>query len=420
MIEGLGVCGCLLGDPGQVAGRLSAQRVSWLRPAASFAAGHDPPPQLGGPGVQAACRDHCGWQRGYVGAEHGLVFDRTGHHQVPGSGSVAGPPDTREIAGLELVVARITIGAGREESDLVQVDVSRSEAGPQAAEVQLEADRRLADPGGAAEQQDMPAAAVRLAPSRAVRGRWRRAGLLAGQAEPGPAAAAVPDEPGRFRSRHAGRVHAHVGEPAGIHAVTVVPHLPHQVPRLTAAAPLPAGEPPHDLILVRAQPAHRYLRLLQQVPPHAQGRINDAVDDHAPGACRPAVPYHHADVARPDQVTARIIRRRWVTHAQLVGIGEGGTRPRTRQLGEQLPGDRGLADTRRAGDPQDRHPAPCHQGTTGPPGRAPAASITIAMPAILGSGSTRVNRITRADRLETQEPQQRRTRALPRALAALD
>jgi hypothetical protein len=58
-----------------------------------------------------------------------------------------------------------------------------------------------------------------------------------------------------------------------------------------------------------------------------------------------------------------------------------------------------------------------------PPGRPvepPAASITIAMPAILGSGSTRVNRITRADRLETQEPQQRRTRALPPALAALD
>jgi hypothetical protein len=42
------------------------------------------------------------------------------------------------------------------------------------------------------------------------------------------------------------------------------------------------------------------------------------------------------------------------------------------------------------------------------------------MPAILGSGSTRVNRITHADLPETQEPQQRRTRALPRALTALD
>jgi hypothetical protein len=104
-IEGLGVRGCLPGDPGQVAGRLSAQWVSWLGPAASFASGHDPPPQFGGPGVQAARRDNCGWQRSCIRVEHGLILDRTGHHEVPGSGRVVGPPDTREILGLEPVIA---------------------------------------------------------------------------------------------------------------------------------------------------------------------------------------------------------------------------------------------------------------------------------------------------------------------------
>lgn len=51
--------------------------------------------------------------------------------------------------------------------------------------------------------------------------------------------------PGYLRGRHAGRVHAHVGELAGIHAIAFVPHLPHQVRCVSARAPPPAGEPPH-------------------------------------------------------------------------------------------------------------------------------------------------------------------------------
>lgn len=55
-VEGPGVRRRPFGGPGQVAGRTSAQRVSRLGPAAACAAGHDPPGQLGGPGVQAARR----------------------------------------------------------------------------------------------------------------------------------------------------------------------------------------------------------------------------------------------------------------------------------------------------------------------------------------------------------------------------
>ena len=112
VIEGPGVRGRLFGDLGQVALRLPAQRVSRLRPAASFTAGHDPPSQLAGCGVQAACRDHRCWQRSRIGAQGGLGLDRAGHHEVRGSGGMVGPPNAGEVTGLEPVVARITVGVG--------------------------------------------------------------------------------------------------------------------------------------------------------------------------------------------------------------------------------------------------------------------------------------------------------------------
>ena len=227
VIESLGVRHCLLGYLGQVSCRLSAQRVSRLRPAASFAPADDPPPQFGGFGVQAACRDHRSRQRGLVGGEHELVLNRAGHHQVRGPGSVEGPPDTREIAGLEPVATEITMRSRSEEPDLVQVDVARGEAGPQAPLVHLEADRRLAHPRRPVQQHDLAAAARCLAPGRTAPGRQCPAGLPAGHPEAGPVAAAVLDQPGHLAGPQAGRVHAHVGELAGVHAVTIVPDLPH-------------------------------------------------------------------------------------------------------------------------------------------------------------------------------------------------
>ena len=185
------------------------------------------------------------------------------------------------------MIAWITIGGGREESDLVQVDATGGEAGLQAPQVQLETDRGLADPGRAAQQQDPPAGTV----GRAGRTCGLDARRLAGHlAEAGPVPAAVPDQPGRLGSRHAGRVHAHVGESAGIHPVALRPHLPQDGLGGAAAALVPAGQPPHDLAPVRAQPTHQHRCLLDQVPLHAQGQSNDAGDDHAPGACHPVVP----------------------------------------------------------------------------------------------------------------------------------
>jgi len=242
VIESPGVRGCLFGDLGQVARRLSAQRVSRLRPAASFAAGHDPPLEFAGLGVQAACRDHRGRQRRGVGTERGLVLDRAGQHQVAGSGGVVGPPDTGEVPCLEPVVARIAFGVRCEEPDLIQVDVARGEAGPQAPPVQLEADCRFADPGRAAHQEDLPAATVGLTSGRP---RWGHARLPLGRAESRPAAAPVPDEPGHLAGRDAGRVHAHVSEITGVHTRAVVSHPPHQVrvvvPRATGAGPAAPG-----------------------------------------------------------------------------------------------------------------------------------------------------------------------------------
>jgi hypothetical protein len=126
--------------------------------------------------------------------QSGLAFDRTGHHEVPGSGGVVGPPDSREIMGLQPVVAWVSICARFEESDLVQIDVPGSEAGSQAPQVQLEADRGLADSGQAAQQQDLPAGTARLTAGRAVQAGRCRIGRPAGKvAEARPSAAAVVD-----------------------------------------------------------------------------------------------------------------------------------------------------------------------------------------------------------------------------------
>jgi hypothetical protein len=104
-IEGSGLCCRPLGGSGQVARRLSAQRVSRLGPAASCAAGHDAPGQLGGPGVQATRARGRGRQRGHVGLERGLVLYRSGDHEVPGHRGVVGLPDCGEITGLYPVVS---------------------------------------------------------------------------------------------------------------------------------------------------------------------------------------------------------------------------------------------------------------------------------------------------------------------------
>jgi len=55
---------------------------------------------------------------------------------------------------------------------------------------------------------------------------------------------------------------------------------------------------------------------------HAQDRIDDAVHDHATCACRPVVSERRADVLDLDPLTARICRRRGITHAKLINIGK--------------------------------------------------------------------------------------------------
>ena len=189
---------------------------------------------------------------------------------------------------------------------------------------------------------------------------WRRGTRPLGRfVEARPVPATAPDKFRHLGSRHTARVHARIGEAAGVHPGGFVPHRLEQFLQAVALA-VSYGEPARDFIPAGAQPAYCQRSAGKQVCVHAEDRVDDAIDDQAPRARRLVVPDHRAEVLRPDSLTARICRRRGITHAELVSIGKSDPGPGLRQLAEELPGDRGLPDARRAAEPQDRDYAARH------------------------------------------------------------
>jgi len=78
-------------------------------------------------------------------------------------------------------------------------------------------------------------------------------------------------------------------------------------------------------------------------------------------ARRPVAQNQRADILSLDPLAAQVSRRCRIAQAQLVSVGERGVDALLSQLGEDLPGDRGLADSSRSGQPQDRDQSILHK-----------------------------------------------------------
>jgi hypothetical protein len=57
------------------------------------------------------------------------------------------------------------------------------------------------------------------------------------------------------------------------------------------------------------------------------------------------VPVVPTIIPHPDHLAIRISRRRRIAHAELVSVSKGHVRAGLSQFGEELPGNRGLADS---------------------------------------------------------------------------
>lgn len=200
--------------------------------------------------------------------------------------------------------------------------------------------------------------------------------------------AAISDKIGHPGGRYSGRLYAYVGEVASIHGLGFVAGLLEHFIHVLAPLISP-DKSAHYLLAVGSQPDGRHVGIRQQLTPYSEHRIKDASQDHAFRACRPVVRDHCTDVHGLQPLTIWISSRRREAHVQLIGISESDIDTGLRELVEELPGDRGLADPGRTANPQDRNGAAGHLITAGSAGRMQAAAsgpMTEIMAAILSAG----------------------------------
>jgi hypothetical protein len=121
-----------------------------------------------------------------------------------------------------------------------------------------------------------------------------------------------------------------------------------------------AGKPPHDFVGVSAQPADGHCGLRHLLRLHSAERIEDAIDDDAVRPRGPVARNERADILCLEKLALWVAWRRRMAHAELVSIGESDGYASSRQLGKDVPRNRGLADPSRTSDPQDWDPITRH------------------------------------------------------------
>lgn len=179
--------------------------------------------------------------------------------------------------------------------------------------------------------------------------------MTASAGQDGPSAGALPYLPRHLGYRQAAGLYTHVPEVAGIHGVGLTQHLLHLMDLRTAP-----GEPLPQLIPAGAQPAHRQRGVRELLDVHAVSAA-DAGHNDAPGAGCLETRHHRDEVLRLHLVPAWI--RRWlgIADAQLVDVHVADLDSGQRELGEDLPADRGLTDSRRTAQPQDGDQLTAHR-----------------------------------------------------------
>src|ERR1017187_5008881 len=168
--------------------------------------------------------------------------------------------------------------------------------------------------------------------------------------------------------------------------------------RLASRGSGTSSHSPSRFIPAGAQPAHRHRGLRDHAGVHAAGGVDDTRHDDTPGARGPEIRHHRAKVLRLHPVPPRIRRGLGVAHAQLGKVDVAGLAPGPRELGEDLPADRGLADSRRAAQPQDGDQIAGHRPVISynrVASVAKAGTVTDAIVVIVAAATFRVDGISR-------------------------
>jgi hypothetical protein len=170
-------------------------------------------------------------------------------------------------------------------ADLVKVDVGGSQSGPHRSHVDLKADRRFADTGRSAQQQDRSTSCGRGILGRIGVLRRRRAGRTR------PPANALPHQPRHLGDRPVAGVDAHVSEVGRVHGVGLGEHFLYDAGRLT-----PAEESPPELVAVDPQAADGQDGARDQAGVQPVRRIDDAGHDNAAGPGRLVNRHHGTEI----------------------------------------------------------------------------------------------------------------------------